>query len=184
MNVRHAFLVQFCDPSSDVFLLASRCHQILHGFLCRHDLRAIRVAYPHWSESTVGDEVAFVCRDKTILQQFAQQPFFSLMKRINKFDWSDIIVIQEGGPEVQYCRTQRPDKHTQAGQGRDARRREKRGIEPRKYIPKALEFEHYHSVKKREGFLHIHRRLVQEVSHGGFSSYGLAGETNSGTVPM
>ena len=184
MTMRYAFLVQFCDPSSDVFLLASRCHQVLHSFLCRHKSRNIGVAYPHWSESSVGDEIAFVCRDKTILRQFAQQSLFSLMKQINKFDWGDIIVIQEGGPEVQYYRSQRQDKYNQAGLERDARRRENRGIEPRKYIPQTQTFEHYHSVKKKKGFLHIHRKLVTEVSYEGYGSYGLSGETNTGTVPM
>ncbi|WP_461536011.1 type I-F CRISPR-associated endoribonuclease Cas6/Csy4 [Spongorhabdus nitratireducens] len=182
--MRHAFVVQFSDSSSDFFLLAARCHQALHSFLCRHNLRNIGVAYPHWSESTVGDQIAFVCRNKPVLQKLSKHPLFSSMKQVKKFDWSDVITIQEGGSEVQYCRTQKPDKYNQAGLVRDARRREKRGIQPRKYNPEALVFEHYHSIKKREGCLHIQRKLVQRVSHGAFSSYGLSGETNPGTVPM
>ena len=182
--MRYAFLVQFCDPSSDVFLLASRCHQILHGFQCHNDLQAIGVAYPRWSERSVGDCIAFVCHDKDLLQLLSQQPLFSQMKKIKKFSLGEVALIQEGGPEVQYFRTQKPDKYTQAWLEKDDRRREKRGIEPRKYIPQIQLLEHYHSVKKRKGYLHIYRSFAKQVTQGSYSSYGLSGENNSGSVPM
>ncbi|MCW7555933.1 type I-F CRISPR-associated endoribonuclease Cas6/Csy4 [Endozoicomonas gorgoniicola] len=182
--MRYAFLVQFCDPRSDVFLLASRCHQVLHGFQCHNNLRAIGVAYPRWNLRTLGDSIAFICHDKGLLQQFSQQPLFPQMKKINKFAWGDIALIQEGGPEVQYFRTQKPDKYTQAWLEKDSRRREKRGVESRKYIPQIQLLEHYHSVKKRNGYLHIHRSFANQVTQGQFSSYGLSGEMNSGTVPL
>lgn len=182
--MRFAFLVCFCDSTSDVSVLAARCHQVLHGFQCRYDLRIIGVAYPRWNEYSVGDEIAFVCHDKEVLRQFSQQKFFSSMKRGKKFDYGDIISIQEGGAEVQYCRTQKPDKYKQAWLDRDDRRRKKRGIEPRKHIPQTQILEHYHSLRNRKGYLHIQRKPAHQIAQGDYSTYGLAGETNPGTVPL
>jgi len=124
------------------------------------------------------------------------------MSKIRKFACSDVYPINENGlQEGQFIRTQKPDKYTSSWLLKDDRRRQRRGIEPKNHIQKNHVFEHYHSLNmgqiiqkprmKRESqennrmrYLHIHRRLSNSTFEGTFSSYGLSGETNAGTVPL
>ena len=200
--MRSVFLVKFCGNSSNVFFLATRCHIVLHGFQCRYHLKSIGVSYPNWTEKSLGDCIAFVCHNREVLQGFSCQPLFVQMAKIRKFICSDVCPVNENGQqEGQFIRTQKPDKCTGSWLLKDDRRRLRRGLEPKTHIQQEHVFEHYHSLNmgqiiqkprmKRENqgdnkmrYLHIHRRLSSSVIEGNFSSYGLSGENNTGTVPL
>ena len=204
--MRYFFKAYFCDPSSDYFLLAARCHRVLHGFQCRHDLRIIGVTYPQWSEYSVGKCIGFICQDERILNQFSTQPFFHRMHQINKLNYSSVQKVQDGFPEGQFIRIQNPDKFSIVWIERENRRRAKRGLEPFQSVPRSRSIPHHHSldvnifqgklsagsgyrpdisIGKRKRFnLHIHRECISSQQSGQFSSYGLSGAFNTGTVPL
>lgn len=197
---RYVFLVNFSLRSSDVFFLAARCHHVLHGFQRHHNIRSIGVTYPHWTVISVGDCIAFISHDQEKLRLFSCQPLFVQMARINKFECSSILLLDQYGQEGRFTRTQRPGKYTEAWLIKDQRRREKREIQPRKYSPEDRVFEHYHSVdmrrviqkadhsgdagKKKMKYLYIHRSMTEGIIKGTFNSYGLSSDVNTGTVPL
>ncbi|WP_257292556.1 type I-F CRISPR-associated endoribonuclease Cas6/Csy4 [Endozoicomonas sp. ONNA1] len=200
--MRYIFTVSFCDPTSDFNILAGRCHKVLHGFQTRHEIRSIGVSYNLWGDSTIGSRIAFVSSDSNALEAFLRQDIFKQMSEIKKFACTKISAVEEGGLEARFCRIYSPDKHTKAWYEKENRRREKRGLEPLKVVTSQTKIiGHYHDVpmisvnkKKKETedkndainifSLHIQRRLVEAPVQDNFSSYGLSGGVNTGTVPV
>ena len=57
---RYFFAIHYVPAKADCGLLAGRCISTLHGYLLNHAVTQIGVAFPSWSDKSIGRTIAFV----------------------------------------------------------------------------------------------------------------------------
>ncbi|MBY6094674.1 type I-F CRISPR-associated endoribonuclease Cas6/Csy4 [Ferrimonas balearica] len=195
MEQRYFFAIRYVPKHADAGLLAGRCISILHGFFCRHNIEGIGVSFPGWTESSLGNSIAFVSADATVLGQFRQQSYFEMMVSDQLFERTDVRSVPEGCREVRFKRNQSIAKcfsgERRRRLERARRRAETRGEAFRPSVDdEERQIEPFHSVlmhSKSSGqqyLLHVQKQIELESISQDYCRYGLAtNQVHLGTVP-
>ncbi|MBY6186779.1 type I-F CRISPR-associated endoribonuclease Cas6/Csy4 [Marinobacter hydrocarbonoclasticus] len=185
MEKRYFFAIRYVPMHVDAGLLAGRCISILHGFLCRHRVEGIGVSFPDWTEASLGNSIAFVSTDITLLEQLCQQSYFEMMVNDRLFERTGIQLVPKRCREVRFKRNQSIAKCF-PGEKRRRLERAKRRAEARGEVfrpvtgNKERQLEPFHSVlihSKSSGqqyLLHIQKELEPGELSDSFCRYGFA----------
>ncbi|MDP5032818.1 MAG: type I-F CRISPR-associated endoribonuclease Cas6/Csy4, partial [Paraglaciecola sp.] len=66
---RYFFMVRFLPMEANLALLMGRCISIMHGYICKRDIASLGVTFPAWSDISIGNIIAFVHTDVTVLSE-------------------------------------------------------------------------------------------------------------------
>lgn len=195
MLERYFFSIEYISKNVDLELLTGRCISILHGVICNVGTSGIGVAFPRWSEQSIGNVIAFVSVSKELLITLAQQSYFQMMRNDCVFKVSEVFPVIDSLAEVRFVRNQQVAKSFR-GEKKRRYERAKRRAEARgeSYNPPISPVErevslfhraHVGSKSTGERFvLHIQCEEGLQEKYHCYNSYGLA--TNAehrGTVP-
>lgn len=192
---RHYFMVSFLPKEANLPLLTGRCISIMHGFICKHNIQGVGVSLPAWSDTSIGNVIAFIHSDASTLNYLKQQAYFQDMKDCGFFKLSEVSIVPDDCAEVKFKRNQAIAKIFVGGSRRRLKRLEKRALargevfNPQKPVA-SRELNSFHriamsSIRTQEEYiLHIQKEDVNCKSESVFSSYGFASnERFMGTVP-
>ena len=192
---RHYFLIQYLPARCDESLLAANCISQLHGFLRRHELNNVGVAFPLWSDTSIGKSISFISENPNILNSVGNNKYFMEMQQQNYFAISSVNVVPDGLQEVQFIRNQHINKLFTGGKTRRLRRAKKRAEERGEiFNPQKVETNQVHSFfhpiylnmldEESAKVLNIQKVDTAEVNYSSYCSYGFATtELHRGTVP-
>ncbi|WP_299572741.1 type I-F CRISPR-associated endoribonuclease Cas6/Csy4 [uncultured Shewanella sp.] len=192
---RFYFTVRFLPKEANIALLIGRCISIMHGFICKRDIHGVGVSLPAWSDASIGNVIAFVHVDKTVLNALKQQSYFQDMQECGFFEVSVVEFVPDGCNEVRFKRNQNIAKIFVGETRRRLKRLKKRAIargeafNPDK-SPEPREREAFHrvpissSTTQQDYILHIQKSVVEKCYGVLFNSYGFAtNERFDGSVP-
>lgn len=192
---RYYFLIRVVVPKFDEPVLMGRCVSVIHGFISQRSLSNIGIAFPEWSEKSVGRSIACVSESKELLSELIQQNYFKLMESEGFFELSEIFDVPEGLPEVQFVRNQSIAKCFAGDKRRRLERAKRRALERGEEFKPSLDDQNrqveqfhklfMHSKMNSEHFiLHIQKREADKVAAREYGSYGFAtNQKYMGTVP-
>lgn len=193
---RYFFAISYLPDDVDCGLLAGRCISTLHGFSRAHPDTHIGVAFPYWSDRSLGRSIAFVATSKTMLERFRERSYFQVMQADRLFELSPVLDVPETCKNVRFIRNQNLAKifvgERKRRLLRARRRAETRGEVFNPQTPAEMRYVGiFHSVLMQSAsdgqsyVLHIQKlQGEQDDSHGFYSSYGLASsEIYTGQVP-
>ncbi|WP_276756645.1 type I-F CRISPR-associated endoribonuclease Cas6/Csy4 [Pseudoalteromonas marina] len=192
---RYYFTITYLPKNCDVSLLAGRCIGILHGFMSSREISNIGVCFPNWNEQTIGDQIAFVSKDKKQLTNLSQQSYFEMMAHDKLFGLSKILEVPVNQSEVMFVRNQSVAKAFVGEKQRRLKRAKKRAEARGEVYNPEYKFEekaigHFHSIpvsSKGNGdnfILHIQKIENTNAIENQFNNYGFAtNQTFQGTVP-
>jgi CRISPR-associated endonuclease Csy4 len=193
---RYFFAIQYVPAKADCGLLAGRCISTLHGFLLNQEVTQIGVAFPSWSNKSIGRTIAFVSEHSSHLTQFRERAYFQTMQGDGLFELSPVLEVPDDCAEVRFIRNQNLAKLF-VGERRRRLLRSKRRVAERGelFVPKVpainQEIAPFHcaliqSVSNEQSYvLHIQKQLCDsKESTNTYSHYGLASpNTYRGSVP-
>lgn len=192
---RYFFAIRYLPKDVDCGLLAGRCISALHGFsLGNFDIQ-IGVAFPEWSDKSLGRSIAFVSTNKSLLERFRGRSYFQVMQADNFFALSPVLEVPGTCQNVRFIRNQNLAKlfvgDRKRRLARAKRRAEARGEAFEPHIPdETKEVGIFHSVlmqsvsSGQSYVLHIQKHQCKGNEGSGYSSYGLASnERYTGHVP-
>jgi len=186
--MRYYIRINFLPEPRDDATLAGRCISILHGVISRYGYTDIAVAFPEWNENAVGSSIAFVSQNSEQLSFLVSQKYFKEMASFKYFDIQPLKLVEEGGEEVAFVRTQAADKATGSRRSvnfkRLVKRAEQRGevYKPRTNSYSST-FNHFHKIpitskgSEKSFELNVELRELNEASLGVVNSYGLSKKT-------
>lgn len=193
---RYFFAIRYLPDDVDCGLLAGRCISTLHGFNRNHPDIQIGVAFPEWSDKSLGCSIAFVSTSKSLLEQFRKRSYFQVMQADHLFALSLIMAVPDSCRKVRFIRNQNIAKvcvgERKRRLARAKRRAEARGDIFQPPTPSGMrEIGFFHSVVMQSAsnnqsyILHVQQyRDEQNIECGSYSSYGLASnERYTGHVP-
>jgi CRISPR-associated endonuclease Csy4 len=125
---RYYFVVEFLPKEANLALLLGRCISIMHGFICKHNIQGIGVSLPRWSDTSIGNKIAFIHYDESILKSLKQQSYFQDMKDCGFFKLSEVSLVPNDCKEVRFKRNQSIAKIYVGGSRRRLKRLEKRAL--------------------------------------------------------
>jgi CRISPR-associated endonuclease Csy4 len=167
----------------------------MHGFILKHYIEGMGVTFPAWSDSSIGNEIAFVHTDKEILNTLKDQAYFVDMQDCGFFKVSQVLVVPDSCEEVRFIRNQAVAKIFTGESRRRLKRLQKRALaRGEDFNPKKLEapreIDIFHRVamtsksSQEDYILHIQKQNADCQAEPYFSNYGLASnEKFKGTVP-
>lgn len=193
---RYFFAVRYLPDDVDCGLLAGRCISTLHGFSRAHPNIQIGVAFPEWSNRSLGRSIAYVSMNRSMLERFRSRSYFQVMQADNLFALSAVLEVPETCQNVRFIRNQNLAKlfvgERKRRLTRAKRRAEARGEVFQPQIPAGTrEVGIFHTVHMQSAssghscILHIQKQQT-ELNEGidSYSSYGLASnEVYTGDVP-
>lgn len=193
---RYFFAIHYVPAKADCGLLAGRCISTLHGFLLNHAVTQIGVAFPSWSNKSIGRTIAFVSEHCSLLTQFRERAYFQTMQSDGLFELSPVLEVPDDCAEVRFIRNQNIAKLF-VGERKRRLARSKRRAEDRGelFVPQApavnQEIAPFHcafiqSASNGQSYvLHIQKqRNIPTDRTNSYSNYGLS--TNNlfhGSVP-
>lgn len=199
MSDRYYFFIHYLPKQVDNEMLAGRCISVLHGFISNDRNQAYRhqigISFPHWDVQTVGNMIAFVSTNETILTGLMFQPYFSMMMTESLFEISDIFKVPQGAHQLRFIRNRTIDKIFVGSKRKRVRRAIKRAqADMRIYTPMDDEernVELFHSVpmkshsSNQEYCLFIQMEPLGDAEpDDNYGSYGFASNAKwQGTVP-
>ena len=192
---RYYFTVHFLPKQANLALLTGRCISIMHGFILKHNIEGMGVTFPAWSDSSIGNEIAFVYTDKEILNTLKDQAYFVDMQDCGFFKVSQVLAVPDSCEEVRFIRNQAVAKIFTGESRRRLKRLQKRALargedfNPKK-VEAPREIDIFHRVamtsksSQEDYILHIQKQVAGCQAEPIFSNYGLASnEKFKGTVP-
>jgi CRISPR-associated endonuclease Csy4 len=192
---RFYFAVRFIPKEANLALLMGRCISVMHGFICNREISGLGVTFPAWSDSSIGDVIAFVHTDAAILDGLKQQSYFQEMAAFGFFCVSSVASVPLECSEVRFKRNQCIAKMFVGEALRRLKRLEKRALargevfKPIKHF-KERDFDTFHCIAvssastSQDFLLHIQREIVAIPQEPAFSKYGLAtNKVHNGSVP-
>ncbi len=193
---RYFFAIHYVPAKADCGLLAGRCISTLHGYLLNHAVTQIGVAFPCWSNKSIGRTIAFVSEHSSHLTQFRERTYFQTMQGDGLFELSPVLEVPDDCAEVRFIRNQNLAKLF-VGERRRRLLRSKRRVAERGelFVPKApainQEIAPFHcaliqSASNAQSYvLHIQKQSCDsEDSTNTYSRYGLASPNSyRGSVP-
>lgn len=196
--MRYFFYIRYLIPSANHAFLAGRCIACLHGFMCGPKITkaGIGVSFPSWATDTVGDSLAFVCKDINALSYLSSVHYFKNMASEGFIEVSNIEVVPTTSEEVKFIRNQHIAKsfpgEIKRRLIRGKKRAEKRGeaFEPAGVkLDRIVDRSHIIPIDSRSSGqrfpLYVQlEALGEESMHDSYNSYGLATQhTHTGSVP-
>lgn len=193
---RFFFAIHYIPAKADCGLLAGRCISTLHGYLLNHADAQIGVAFPCWSNKSIGRTIAFVSEHSSHLTQFRERTYFQTMQGDGLFELSPALEVPDDCAEVRFIRNQNLAKLF-VGERRRRLLRSKRRVAERGelFVPKApavnQEIAPFHcaliqSASNGQSYvLHIQKQLCDSRdTTKTYSHYGLASPNSyRGSVP-
>ncbi|WP_197477852.1 MULTISPECIES: type I-F CRISPR-associated endoribonuclease Cas6/Csy4 [unclassified Marinomonas] len=190
--MRYYIRINFLPEPRDDTTLAGRCISILHGVINRYGYNDIAVAFPEWNENAVGSSIAFVSQNPEQLSLLVSQKYFKEMASFKYFDIQPLKLVEEGGEEVAFVRTQAADKATGSRRSVNFKRLAKRAeLRGEVYKPRAdsyrSTFNHFHKIpitskgSEKSFELNIELIKIKEKSLGVINNYGLSKKTGTPT---
>ena len=192
---RYYLTVHFLPKQANLALLTGRCISIMHGFILKHYIEGMGVTFPAWSDSSIGNEIAFVHTDKEILNTLKDQAYFVDMQDCGFFKVSQVLVVPDSCEEVRFIRNQAIAKIFTGESRRRLKRLQKRALaRGEDFNPKKLEapreIDIFHRVamtsksSQEDYVLHIQKQNADCQAEPNFSNYGFSSnEKFKGTVP-
>ncbi|WP_028764245.1 type I-F CRISPR-associated endoribonuclease Cas6/Csy4 [Shewanella colwelliana] len=192
---RYYFMVRFLPEKANLALLTGRCISIMHGFICKHEIKGLGVSFPAWSDTSIGHVIAFVHKDKGVLSELKQQGYFQDMQECGFFSVGDVGAVPDDCNEVRFKRNQSIAKIFVGEARRRLKRLEKRALargEPfttsKCYEPRELDNFHCIAIESKstgqDFLLHVQKEKVRRPEQAEFNQYGLAtNQEQKGTVP-
>ncbi|MBB1334700.1 MULTISPECIES: type I-F CRISPR-associated endoribonuclease Cas6/Csy4 [unclassified Pseudoalteromonas] len=192
---RYYFIIHFLPKQANLALLTGRCISIMHGFILKHNIEGVGVTFPNWSDSSIGNVIAFAHTDMEILNSLKEQAYFVDMQDCGFFKLSQVLAVPEDCQEIRFIRNQAVAKIFTGESRRRLKRLQKRALaRGEDFNPKKLaaprEVDIFHRVamtskSSQEGYiLHIQKQNADCQAEPTFSNYGFASnEKFKGTVP-
>ena len=193
---RYFFAIQYVPAKADCGLLAGRCISTLHGYLLNHAVTQIGVAFPSWSDKSIGRTIAFVSEHSSHLTQFRERAYFQTMQGDGLFELSTVLEVPDDCAEVRFIRNQNLAKLFVGERRRRLARSKRRAAERGElFVPKApainQEIAPFHcaliqSASNAQSYvLHIQKQLCDSRdTTNTYSHYGLASPNSyRGSVP-
>ena len=193
---RFFFAIHYIPAKADCGLLAGRCISTLHGYLLNHADAQIGVAFPCWSDKSLGRTIAFVSENSRHLAQLRERAYFQVMRGDSLFELSPVQKVPENCAEVRFIRNQNLAKLFVGERKRRLARSKRRAAERGElFVPQAPAVNHeitpFHcaliqSASNAQSYvLHIQKQLCNSRDGTNrYSHYGLASpETYRGSVP-
>ncbi|TPE46670.1 type I-F CRISPR-associated endoribonuclease Cas6/Csy4 [Maribrevibacterium harenarium] len=192
-SVKITYLPEKCDHA----LLAGRCIKVLHAFMSRNGQFNIAVAFPRWSENTIGNQLVFVSPDYKFLEMLLEQPYFRMMIENGLFETGTVVDLPVSDSYVKFVRNQSIDKMTPAAKARRLRRAKKRALARGEVFdpiaPRSKDVDFFHSIPMESSesemsyLLRVQRYEVQQantVASFEVCSYGLStNESHQALIP-
>lgn len=194
MTERYFFAVRYLLPETDPALVAGRCISVLHGFVAKQNSNSIGVAFPSWSTDSLGNSIAFVSKESSLLDDFASQPYFQAMQGEGFVESTSLLNVPEGLGEVRFVRNQRAAKMFPGEKRRRLKRAKKRAAERGEdFVPVISSLVQEESLlhpilmdsksSQQRYLLFIQKEEVEEPVYD-YNSYGFATlQERLGTVP-
>jgi len=188
-------MVRFLPREANLALLMGRCISVMHGYICKHEIKGLGVTFPAWSDASIGNVITFVHSEKAVLSELKQQSYFQYMKECGFFSLGNIEVVPSDCAEVRFKRNQAIAKIFVGEARRRLKRLEKRAlVRGETFNPikntQPREFNIFHRIainsgsNKQDYLLHIQKMVAKEQAEPLFSSYGFASnQRQNGTVP-
>ncbi len=192
---RYYFTVHLLPKQANLALLTGRCISIMHGFILKHNIEGVGVTFPAWSDSSIGNVIAFVYTDKEILNSLKEQAYFIDMQDCGFFKLCQVLAVPDSCQEVRFIRNQAVAKIFTGESRRRLKRLQKRALargedfNPKKLIaPREVDIFHRVAMTSKSSqedyILHIQKQNTDCQAEPNFSNYGLASnEKFKGTVP-
>ncbi|NMM42666.1 type I-F CRISPR-associated endoribonuclease Cas6/Csy4 [Pseudoalteromonas arctica] len=192
---RYYFSVHFLPKQANLALLTGRCISIMHGFILKHNIERMGVTFPNWSDSSIGNVIAFVHPDKGILNTFIEQAYFVDMQDCGFFKLSQVLAVPENCQEIRFIRNQAVAKIFTGESRRRLKRLQKRALargedfNPKKLVaPREVDIFHRVAMTSKSSqedyILHIQKQNADCQAEPVFSNYGFSSnEKFKGTVP-
>lgn len=193
---RYFFAIRYLPDDADYGLLAGRCISTLHGFNRNHPGIQIGVAFPEWSDISLGCSIAFVSTNQSLLEQFRERSYFQVMQADHLFALSLVLAVPDTCQCVRFIRNQNLAKLFVGERKRRLARAKCRAVARgevfQPHTPGEMrEIGIFHSVVMQSAsnnqsyILHVQKyRDEQHIECGSYSSYGLASnERHTGHVP-
>ena len=193
---RFFFAIHYIPAKADCGLLAGRCISTLHGYLLNHADAQIGVAFPCWSNKSIGRTIAFVSEHSSHLTQFRERTYFQTMQGDGLFELSPVLEVPDDCAEVRFIRNQNLAKLFVGERRRRLARSKRRAAERGElFVPKApvvnQEIAPFHcasiqSASNPQNYvLHIQKQLCDSRdTTKTYSHYGLASPNSyRGSVP-
>ena len=135
---RFYFAIHYIPAKADCGLLAGRCISTLHGYLLNHADAQIGVAFPCWSNKSIGRTIAFVSEHSSHLTQFRERTYFQTMQGDGLFELSPVLEVPDDCAEVRFIRNQNLAKLFVGERRRRLARSKRRAAERGElFVPKA-----------------------------------------------
>ena len=193
---RYFFAIHYVPAKADCGLLAGRCISTLHGYLLNHADAQIGVAFPCWSNKSIGRTIAFVSEHSSHLTQFHERAYFQTMQGDGLFELSPALEVPDDCAEVRFIRNQNLAKLFVGERRRRLARSKRRAAERGElFVPKNpainKEIAPFHcaliqSASNPQNYvLHIQKQLCDSRdTTKTYSHYGLASPNSyRGSVP-
>lgn len=187
------FMVSFLPKEANLVLLTGRCISIMHGFICKRNIQGMGVSLPAWSDTSIGNVIAFIHSDEAVLNTLKEQMYFQDMQDDGFFKLSKVSLVPDNCGEIRFKRNQAIAKIFVGESRRRLKRLKKRALargevfNPQKY---SISRDHFHRIAmsssrtQEEYILHIQKEKVDCKTEPIFSSYGFSSNVKfNGTVP-
>ena len=73
---RYYFMVTFLTKEANLALLMGRCVTIMHSYINKYTIQGTGISLPAWSDSSIGNVIAFTHTDFSVLNKLSQQKYF------------------------------------------------------------------------------------------------------------
>lgn len=125
---RYYFIIHFLPKQANLALLTGRCISIMHGFIFKHNIEGVGVTFPTWSDSSIGNVIAFVHTDMAVLNSLKEQAYFVDMQDCGFFKISQILAVPDSCQEIRFIRNQAVAKIFTGESRRRLKRLQKRAL--------------------------------------------------------
>lgn len=185
-------MVSFLPKEANLVLLTGRCISIMHSFICKHNIQGMGVSLPEWSDTSIGNVIAFIHSDEAVLNTLKEQIYFQDMQGYGFFELSKVSIVPDDCGEVRFKRNQAIAKIFVGESRRRLKRLKKRALARGDvFNPQKLSISrgHFHRIAmssstQEEYILHIQKEKVDCKTEPIFSSYGFSSNVKfNGTVP-
>lgn len=192
---RYYFMVTFIPKEANLELLMGRCVSIMHDYICKYGIQGMGVSLPTWSDSSIGNVIAFIHTDVSILNKFSKKNYFKDMNEVGFFKLSDVNPVPDNCGEVRFIRNQNLAKKFVGEARRRLKRLKKRALaRGEEFNPQKSSFSRgfdaFHRIPASSGsnqqdyILHIQKEISVLQVEPEFNRYGFATNIEcQGTVP-
>jgi CRISPR-associated endonuclease Csy4 len=192
---RYYLMVTFIPKEANLELLMGRCVSIMHDYICKYAIQGMGISLPTWSNDSIGNVIAFIHTDASILNKLSKNNYFQDMNEVGFFKLSDVNPVPDNCGEVRFIRNQNVAKKFVGEARRRLKRLKKRAIaRGGEFNPIKSSFSRgfdaFHRIpassrsSEQDYILHIQKEISVLRVEPNFNRYGFATNIEyQGTVP-